>query len=43
MCRWDPAIGVSMREAMVRLTPAHTMRNMLRWQILESVGALPSA
>jgi 2-polyprenyl-6-methoxyphenol hydroxylase-like FAD-dependent oxidoreductase len=40
MCRWDSAFGVALRETMVRLTPARTMRDMLRWQILDSVGSL---
>jgi 2-polyprenyl-6-methoxyphenol hydroxylase-like FAD-dependent oxidoreductase len=40
MCRWDSALGVALRETMVKLTPARTMRDMLRWQILDSVGSL---
>jgi 2-polyprenyl-6-methoxyphenol hydroxylase-like FAD-dependent oxidoreductase len=40
MCTWDSALGVWLREAMVGLTPERVMRNMLRWQILESVGRL---
>jgi 2-polyprenyl-6-methoxyphenol hydroxylase-like FAD-dependent oxidoreductase len=40
MCRWDSAFGVAVREAMVRLTPGRVMRDMLRWQILDSVGSL---
>jgi 2-polyprenyl-6-methoxyphenol hydroxylase-like FAD-dependent oxidoreductase len=40
MCRWDSTLGVALRETMVKLTPARTMRDMLRWQILDSVGSL---
>ena len=40
MCTWDSALGVWFREAVVRLTPDRVMRDMLRWQILESVGRL---
>jgi 2-polyprenyl-6-methoxyphenol hydroxylase-like FAD-dependent oxidoreductase len=40
MCTWDSALGVWLREALVARTPARTMRDMLRWQILESVGSL---
>ncbi len=40
MCTWDSALGVWLREAMVGLTPERVMRDMLRWQILESVGRL---
>jgi 2-polyprenyl-6-methoxyphenol hydroxylase-like FAD-dependent oxidoreductase len=40
MCTWDSAVGVWLRERMVGLTPDRVMRNMLRWQILDSVGPL---
>lgn len=40
MCRWDSAPGVALREALVRLPPDRAMRRMLRWQILDGVGAL---
>jgi 2-polyprenyl-6-methoxyphenol hydroxylase-like FAD-dependent oxidoreductase len=40
MCRWDSALGVALREALVRMTPDRVMTDMLRWQILEGVGAL---
>jgi 2-polyprenyl-6-methoxyphenol hydroxylase-like FAD-dependent oxidoreductase len=40
MCTWDSALGVWFREVMIRLTPDRLMRDMLRWQILESVGRL---
>jgi 2-polyprenyl-6-methoxyphenol hydroxylase-like FAD-dependent oxidoreductase len=40
MCTWDSAIGVWLREAMVKLTPDRVMKDMLRWQILDSVGRL---
>ncbi len=40
MCTWDSAFGVWLREAAVALTPERVMRDMLRWQILESVGPL---
>jgi 2-polyprenyl-6-methoxyphenol hydroxylase-like FAD-dependent oxidoreductase len=40
MCTWESWFAVGMREMMVRATPARVMRDMLRWQILESVGRL---
>jgi len=40
MCTWKSGIAVALREAMVQMTPAKLMHDMLRWQILESVGSL---
>ncbi len=40
LCRWQSPPAVALREAMLRMTPPSVMRNMLRWQILEGVGAL---
>jgi 2-polyprenyl-6-methoxyphenol hydroxylase-like FAD-dependent oxidoreductase len=40
LCRWDSRLGMALREAMMRHTPARMMRKILRWQILDSVGAL---
>ncbi len=40
MCTWKSGVAVALREAMVRMTPAKVMRDMLRWQILDSVGSL---
>jgi len=42
LCRWHSRVAVAMREFMVSATPKSTMRSMLRWQILESVGGLPT-
>jgi 2-polyprenyl-6-methoxyphenol hydroxylase-like FAD-dependent oxidoreductase len=40
MCRWQSPLAVSLRELMLRITPERMLRNLLRSQILESVGAL---
>ncbi|HEX3772808.1 MAG TPA: FAD-dependent monooxygenase [Polyangiaceae bacterium] len=42
MCCWDSAVAVRLREALLRATPRRVMRDALRWQILEGVGALTS-
>src|SRR6185437_16206559 len=42
LCRWRSPVAVALRELMVRATPKSTMRSMLAWQILDSVGGLPS-
>ncbi len=38
--RWKSRPAVKLREAILRRTPARTMTDLLRWQILESVGTL---
>jgi 2-polyprenyl-6-methoxyphenol hydroxylase-like FAD-dependent oxidoreductase len=40
MCLWKSTPAVWLREVMIRLTPRSVMRNLLRSQILESVGDL---
>lgn len=40
MCTWQSGLAVGLRDMMVRMTPARVMRDMLRWQILDSVGRL---
>jgi 2-polyprenyl-6-methoxyphenol hydroxylase-like FAD-dependent oxidoreductase len=38
--RWKSRPAVKLREALLRRTPARALTDLLRWQILESVGSL---
>ncbi|HTA89891.1 MAG TPA: FAD-dependent monooxygenase, partial [Polyangiaceae bacterium] len=40
MCLWDSALAVAVRELLVCATPSRVLRDMLRWQVLETVGPL---
>jgi 2-polyprenyl-6-methoxyphenol hydroxylase-like FAD-dependent oxidoreductase len=40
LCLWSSRPSVWLRESMLRLTPKRTLRDLLRWQILDSVGPL---
>jgi len=38
--RWKSRPAVKLREFILRRTPTRTLTDLLRWQILESVGRL---
>ena len=40
MCLWQSGVAVRLRETGLRFTPQAVSKNLLRWQILDSVGNL---